>query len=256
MPAPAEPLFQAAVANLNPWTEAKVDTETSDRGPLLIVSGEKDHTVPPVVANAAYERQAPQRGRDRDRRDTRTRPRAHDRSRLAGGRRDRPCVRAEVRLNRRPARKTRDQPGETLDRLPVLQKTVAAASWKPPGRPTFSNVFAISRISPSQRHPLADADRRADPSRSRSSGCESAHSASRASVDAESLGGLGDRDQERGTALGPRRERHLERRRRRSARAVEDACLGSRPANSAATSPAWGPDSTAGSCRRRLAAGR
>ena len=39
------PLFQAATANLNPWTEAKVDTENPERGPLLIVSGEKDHTV-------------------------------------------------------------------------------------------------------------------------------------------------------------------------------------------------------------------
>jgi pimeloyl-ACP methyl ester carboxylesterase len=57
VPASAEPLFQAAVANLNPWTEAKVDTENPNRGPLLIVSGEKDHTVPPVLANAAYERQ-------------------------------------------------------------------------------------------------------------------------------------------------------------------------------------------------------
>src|SRR5215469_8727739 len=41
------PLFQAATANLNPWTEAKVDTKNPQRGPLLIISGEKDHTVPP-----------------------------------------------------------------------------------------------------------------------------------------------------------------------------------------------------------------
>jgi non-heme chloroperoxidase len=57
VPASAEPLFQAAASNLNPWTEAKVDTENPDRGPLLIVSGEKDHTVPPVLANAAYKLQ-------------------------------------------------------------------------------------------------------------------------------------------------------------------------------------------------------
>jgi non-heme chloroperoxidase len=62
VPASAEPLFQAAVANLNPWTEAKVDTENPNRGPLLIVSGEKDHTVPPVLANAAYERQVRNEG--------------------------------------------------------------------------------------------------------------------------------------------------------------------------------------------------
>ena len=46
MPASGVPLFQAAAANLNPWTEAKVDTKNPDRGPLLIISGEKDNTVP------------------------------------------------------------------------------------------------------------------------------------------------------------------------------------------------------------------
>jgi pimeloyl-ACP methyl ester carboxylesterase len=50
-------LFQAANANLNPWTEAKVDTKNPDRGALLIIDGEKDHTVPWAVANAAYKRQ-------------------------------------------------------------------------------------------------------------------------------------------------------------------------------------------------------
>jgi len=50
-------LFQAANANLNPWTEAKVDTKNPDRGALLIIDGENDHTVPWAVANAAYKRQ-------------------------------------------------------------------------------------------------------------------------------------------------------------------------------------------------------
>jgi len=50
-------LFQAAAANLNPWTEAKVDTENPDRGPLLIIDGEMDNTVPWAVANASYKRQ-------------------------------------------------------------------------------------------------------------------------------------------------------------------------------------------------------
>src|SRR3984893_3364904 len=50
-------LFQAASANLNPWTEAKVDTKNADRGPLLIIDGEMDNTVPWAVANAAYKRQ-------------------------------------------------------------------------------------------------------------------------------------------------------------------------------------------------------
>lgn len=55
--APGAPLFQAATANLNPWTQARVDTSYPDRGPLLIVSGEKDHTVPRALAHAAYVRQ-------------------------------------------------------------------------------------------------------------------------------------------------------------------------------------------------------
>jgi non-heme chloroperoxidase len=57
VPAPGAPLFQAATANLNPWTEAKVDTENPDRGPLLIVSGENDHTVPRAISDAAYKKQ-------------------------------------------------------------------------------------------------------------------------------------------------------------------------------------------------------
>jgi len=50
-------LVQMGTANLNPWTEAKVDTKNPHRGPLLIIEGEKDHTVPRAIANAAYERQ-------------------------------------------------------------------------------------------------------------------------------------------------------------------------------------------------------
>jgi non-heme chloroperoxidase len=57
VPAPGAPLFQAATANLNPWTEAKVDTKNPDRGPLLVVSGEKDHTVPWAIANASFKKQ-------------------------------------------------------------------------------------------------------------------------------------------------------------------------------------------------------
>jgi non-heme chloroperoxidase len=50
-------LVQMGNANLNPWTEAKVNTKNPDRGPLLIIEGEKDHTVPLAIANAAYKRQ-------------------------------------------------------------------------------------------------------------------------------------------------------------------------------------------------------
>jgi pimeloyl-ACP methyl ester carboxylesterase len=44
-------------ANLNPWTEAKVNTTNPDRGPLMIIDGEQDHTVPWAIANAAYKKQ-------------------------------------------------------------------------------------------------------------------------------------------------------------------------------------------------------
>ncbi|HEU4349295.1 MAG TPA: alpha/beta hydrolase [Actinoplanes sp.] len=50
-------LVQMGNANLNPRTEAKVDTMHPERGPLLIIDGEKDHTVPWAIANAAYKRQ-------------------------------------------------------------------------------------------------------------------------------------------------------------------------------------------------------
>ena len=55
--APGVALMQMANANLNPWTESKVDTKNPDRGPLLILDGEKDHTVPWAIANASYKRQ-------------------------------------------------------------------------------------------------------------------------------------------------------------------------------------------------------
>jgi len=57
VPASGAPLFQAASANLNPWTEAKVDTRNPDRGPLLILSGENDHTVPRAIADATFRKQ-------------------------------------------------------------------------------------------------------------------------------------------------------------------------------------------------------
>jgi pimeloyl-ACP methyl ester carboxylesterase len=55
--APGLALFQMATANLNPATEAKADTKNPERGPMLIVSGEKDHTVPWAIANAAFKKQ-------------------------------------------------------------------------------------------------------------------------------------------------------------------------------------------------------
>jgi non-heme chloroperoxidase len=55
--APGVALMQMANANINPWTEAKLDPENPERGPLLIIDGEKDHTVPWAIANASYKRQ-------------------------------------------------------------------------------------------------------------------------------------------------------------------------------------------------------
>ncbi|HEY7256857.1 MAG TPA: alpha/beta hydrolase [Solirubrobacterales bacterium] len=51
-------LMQMANANLNPLSEAKVDTGNPERGPLLVIDGEKDHTVPWAIANASYKRQS------------------------------------------------------------------------------------------------------------------------------------------------------------------------------------------------------
>jgi pimeloyl-ACP methyl ester carboxylesterase len=57
VPGSGVPLFQAAFANINPWTEAKVNCRTPDRGPLLIIDGERDNTLPLSMARAAYKRQ-------------------------------------------------------------------------------------------------------------------------------------------------------------------------------------------------------
>jgi len=60
--APGVALMQMANANVNPWTEAKVDTKNPDRGPLLIIDGEKDHTVPWAIANASFKKQQRNQG--------------------------------------------------------------------------------------------------------------------------------------------------------------------------------------------------
>jgi pimeloyl-ACP methyl ester carboxylesterase len=60
--APGVALMQMAYANVNPRTEAKVDTKNPDRGPLLIIEGEKDHTVARAIANASFKRQSQNEG--------------------------------------------------------------------------------------------------------------------------------------------------------------------------------------------------
>jgi pimeloyl-ACP methyl ester carboxylesterase len=62
VPGSGTPIFQAATANLNPWTEAKVKSKNPDRGPLLIMDGEKDNTVPMKIARASYKKQKRNKG--------------------------------------------------------------------------------------------------------------------------------------------------------------------------------------------------
>ncbi|MFI9847958.1 alpha/beta fold hydrolase [Nonomuraea sp. NPDC051941] len=52
IPAPGKPLFEAAAANFSPHSPAKVDTGNNARGPLLLIAGGKDHTVPETVTKA------------------------------------------------------------------------------------------------------------------------------------------------------------------------------------------------------------
>lgn len=57
VPASGVPLFQAATANINPWTEAQVNTKNPARGPLLLLSGEKDNIAPWAITHASYQLQ-------------------------------------------------------------------------------------------------------------------------------------------------------------------------------------------------------
>jgi non-heme chloroperoxidase len=57
VPASGVPLFEAVSANLNPWTEAKVDSENPERGPLLLISGGKDNTIPRSNVQASFHTQ-------------------------------------------------------------------------------------------------------------------------------------------------------------------------------------------------------
>lgn len=52
MPGPGRPIFQAATATLNPNSATKVNLENASRGPLLLIAGEKDNTVPPVLVRS------------------------------------------------------------------------------------------------------------------------------------------------------------------------------------------------------------
>src|SRR5216683_1391512 len=67
LPLPIPALRTASVAlrnsaNWNPWSEAQVDSTNPERGPMLIISADSDHTVPWAIANAAYEKQKRNQG--------------------------------------------------------------------------------------------------------------------------------------------------------------------------------------------------
>ena len=57
VPGAGQPIFEAAAANLNPWTDVKVDTKNPERGPLLVIGAELDHTAPASSAKAAFKKQ-------------------------------------------------------------------------------------------------------------------------------------------------------------------------------------------------------
>jgi pimeloyl-ACP methyl ester carboxylesterase len=52
IPAPGKPLFEAAAANFSLHSPAKVATDNEDRGPLLLIMGGQDHTVPEAITKS------------------------------------------------------------------------------------------------------------------------------------------------------------------------------------------------------------
>jgi pimeloyl-ACP methyl ester carboxylesterase len=52
VPSPGKPLFEAATANFSPHSADKVDTKNSERGPLLLIMGGQDHTVPEAITKS------------------------------------------------------------------------------------------------------------------------------------------------------------------------------------------------------------
>jgi non-heme chloroperoxidase len=57
VPGPGAPIFEAVMANLNPFTELKVDTKNPQRGPILVITSDEDHQVPPAVARAVFKKE-------------------------------------------------------------------------------------------------------------------------------------------------------------------------------------------------------
>ncbi len=56
VPASGEWIFPVAT-DLNPWSEVEPDCMNPDRGPVLIIAGAKDHTVPVAISRTAFKRE-------------------------------------------------------------------------------------------------------------------------------------------------------------------------------------------------------
>ncbi len=52
VPSPGKPLFEAATANFSPHSPSEVNTGNDERGPLLLIMGGQDHTVPESITKA------------------------------------------------------------------------------------------------------------------------------------------------------------------------------------------------------------
>ena len=52
IPAPGQPLFEAATANITPHSPDEVNTANEGRGPLLLIMGGQDHTVPKAITKS------------------------------------------------------------------------------------------------------------------------------------------------------------------------------------------------------------
>ena len=104
IPAPGKPLFEAAVANFSLHSPAKVNTGNEGRGPLLLVMGGQDHTVPEAITKATVKQYRHSSRRHRARGVPGPRPLPDHRQRLARGRRPVPGLAGQAGAVTAPAR--------------------------------------------------------------------------------------------------------------------------------------------------------
>ena len=109
IPGPGKPLFEASAANFTKSSPAAVDTKKRDRGPLLIIGGGNDHTVPEIVARAAYKLYSGSAATTDYHGVPRPRPLARPRPRMARSRRIHPVL-ARQPGSLTPPRQRKDPP--------------------------------------------------------------------------------------------------------------------------------------------------